>query len=526
MKPIDMNDPWGTGIGGFGVQRIGQLNQAKQRNNARRGGTPNAPEINDEPAPAQAGATPVSGVPQRRAQGQAILGLGMADPNYWKLPGSSSAPQQIAGFGAGVGPSVPPGGGVARTAGLREFLGQTEEAQPVPLSAAPTPRGPYFAGRLRDAISSIGAPEARGPFAGALLGGAPSGIGGASVAASTPQNGGFMGPPAEQGRAVTVPPPGEGVSYAVPPKGEGMSSQVPSIAQPGSAGTPGSDHNPNEFAQQHKQMQQDEQIAQISKNMSMGANANRAAAWQDNQTKAGEARVAKWRAANGADMVLAPENSGYDQQRQAIRQQAIDATRESEQAGGVLREANAAIPYAGVRDPIRDFAMQQETANKTGLANQAITQGNVMRPLQVQDAQQRIAGGQIQNQLGGYQIDAAENDKALLNKIAGAKTPEERESFVKALLAGRGKREKYEVVDLPTGGVNPLTGQLNTMRVGLSSSGKIVDPREQANAGGLPEGETQASMIERAKKQVANKQMTAEQAMAELKSKYRIDARI
>lgn len=521
-------------------RNLGQIGQAKLRNNARRGGTPNAPEVNDEPAPAANGATGVMG------GGRPVTGPGSNNPAI--MPTMTATPaRRIASPEVSNVLSAPPPGGAymadqASQAGAEWRAGNPAKAAGIftrgvvtsPLVALGETAG-AFANAARPAAEATNA-GLRGVanFASGLTG--IDRLPGANAAAQPvpaptgddPYKNWGGGAAGDGTQAIASAPPSDQSGGGEDGDGEDTEGPKESaresnpLVQGVQTAPYGSDYNPDAYRQQAAQANQNEMLGEQGKMRAMGAEANRAQVYQDRQAAEGDARIARWRATNGADMVLAPENSGYDDQRRAIIADAAAKTAIAERTRNDQYGANMAAANANTRNPIAEFGLQQDTANRAGLANETINRGRTMTPLLARESEQRITGGEISNKLGQFQVGSMEYQKELLDKIGKAKTPEERSSLVETLLAMRGKQEDIKVVDMETGHVNPLTGVPEYKKVAVTSSGRFLNPQGQTMQGAqkakLPPGVTAAQVRENAQRQVKNGTLTQKEADAQLQA--------
>lgn len=444
----------------------GQIQQAKARNNARRGATPNAPEVPNEEAPA--GSTGVPGVasPYLATQENA-LGFGVqpgTDLNQAPRPGL---------FGEG--------GTLQRMA---------QESARSNLAATPT------TGAISGATVAAAQPTQPTPPTNPNVGTAA-----AEDRGFTPQDG------EDEGQAVASNLPAgivrQGNSYT----GTGTGTTAP--YQP--------DPNQRDFRQQ--QEQQTDAADLQSRNQAMAAHAAQAGAWTDRNRAESEARVARFRATNGADMILAPENSGYDEQRQAIMVDAAQKGAAAETARGAYNQAGVNASFAGARNPVVEGTIQSEAANRNLLAQEAAANQENMRPLQTQESRQRIAGMEQANQMGGLQLAGAQRESGLMDQISKAKTTEERTALLDALIGMRGQ-SKLTLIDMDTGQVDPMTGAPIYKKVAVNQSGRIITPEGQTMQGKqkLPEGWTAERLRAKADADVKSGKATREQANAALKA--------
>lgn len=495
----------------FRQPSIGQIGQAKQRAAARRGGTPNAPEVNDEPMPA--GPTRIAGGPDLTGSSAALrqsfernsvipnpgpvtrsvqgtIGGGRQQPGPPRIAAfdpNALTPSEAVGFGVRPGgslgdevtaPEAPAASGWeayeqsaianSRTPATPAITGATAAAAPAPRPAAP--------------------PEPK----------APAGYG-----TSDTENRGFtpaIAAPAEEAGGAGITRSGNSFSGVGKPTDD--------------QGAPyGSDLNPDVYRQQYRAMQEQERADEGQKIAAMRGEANRAQAWQDRQAAENEARVARWRATNGADMVLAPENSGYDEQRRAIVADAIQKTRAEEVAkGNVYATTSDLGRIATARNPIAEGAIQSDSANRALMTQQAVANQREGRPLLKEESRQRIAGMDIANKIGDLQLEGIEREAAMLRDLQNTTDPGEYQKKVSALLQLRGKesgKDRYIQIDIPgppdaMGNSKPMRGIFDV------TTGKIIAGNEAAAP---PEQER-----ERAMQLVKAGKMTRDEANARLRA--------
>lgn len=450
---------------------IGQIGQAKQRAAARRGGTPNAPEVNDEPTPV--GPTRIAGGPDLTGSSAALRQQFARNP---VIPNPSSplrsvqgsiggslqqpGPQRIADFDPNaLTPSEAVGFGV-RTGGS---LGDEAPAS----VAAPAASG-------WDAYEQSAIANSRAPQTPAITGATAA----ASTASRPPaQN---FGTTASENRGFT---PTSGSLDVTAPTPEPATPARPASVAEAPEAPYGSDLNPDVYHEQYRAMQEQERADEGQKIAALRGEANRAQSWTDRNQAENEARVARWAATNGADMVLAPENSGYDQQRAAIVANAIEKTRAEEAAKGNVYAATSDLGrIATARNPIAEGAVQSDSANRALMTQQAVANHREARPLMKEEARQRIAGMDIANQIGGLQLEGVQREAAMLKDLQNTTDPAEYQKKVSALLQLRGKesgKDRYIQIDIP--GTPDALGNSKPMRgIFDVTTGRIIAGNEAA----------------------------------------------
>lgn len=191
----------------------------------------------------------------------------------------------------------------------------------------------------------------------------------------------------------------------------------------------------------------------------------------------GEARVAKWQATNGADMVL---RGGSRAEKAAIVANAAQADAALNAANGNVITAQAAQQKPGTQ--VADNAVtQQVIQNATAGANQA-------------------AGAATDQKLKGLQVENAKRLNDLGASLLSAKTPEERNKISANILTllGKDKPEQYLVntVNLPDSfdqntGVAIRGGQRVIITDRATGKNEIVDPNNLPGAAAKPAGQGQ-----------------------------------
>lgn len=496
----------------FRQPSIGQLGQAKQRAAARRGGTPNAPEVNDEPMPAG---------PTRIAGGSGIEGSSAALRQSFErnpvIPNPGPVMRSVQGtIGGGRQQPGPPRIAAFDPAMLppNEAFGFGVPSAVASADAAPEPIATPAASGW-DAYEQSAIANSRTPttpaITGATAAAAPAPRPAAPPEPEAPASHGSFDAENRGFTPGTAAPAEEASGSGITQSGNSFSG----VGKPtDDRGAPyGSDLNPDVYRQQYRAMQEQERADEGQKIAAMRGEANRAQAWQDRQTAENEARVARWRATNGADMVLAPENSGYDEQRRAIVADAIQKTRAEEAAkGNVYATTSDLGRIATARNPIAEGAIQSDSANRALMTQQAVANQREGRPLMREEARQRIAGMDIANKIGGLQLEGFEREAAMLRDLQNTTNPDEYQKKVSALLQLRGKesgKDRYIQIDIPgppdaMGNSKPMRGIFDV------TTGKIIAGNEAAAP---PEQER-----ERAMQLVKAGKMTRDEANARLRA--------
>jgi hypothetical protein len=158
----------------------------------------------------------------------------------------------------------------------------------------------------------------------------------------------------------------------------------------------------------------------------------------DAQIAERNAQVARFRATDGADMVLATENRGYDQQRQAIIQNAAIASGKAAAAKGLVGATDAALLGQNQRNYIGEGAVQQEELNRAKVAS---TQG---------------ATGEVALEQQKLTLDQQKQMYALQQELANERDPAKAKLLQNKILALGGKRteatgKNFAVIDVDTG---------------------------------------------------------------------------
>jgi hypothetical protein len=141
----------------------------------------------------------------------------------------------------------------------------------------------------------------------------------------------------------------------------------------------------------------------------------------------GDNRVANFLAKNGADMVLAPRNSQYAAQRQAVLagQQHANTALDAAQTRSTVANA-AAVPSQ------RNYVQEALAQNEAGQKAQA---GNLAQ----QEGQQKLAAGAQGLQVGQYTLQQHERMQQAVDSLHNAKTPEQQKAATANLLVMQGK---------------------------------------------------------------------------------------
>jgi hypothetical protein len=163
---------------------------------------------------------------------------------------------------------------------------------------------------------------------------------------------------------------------------------VPGITRTGNSysgvGQPSTPGAPPAYLAEYNAMRAREEQA-LRDSQVQGAAANRAAqSSYDAGTARRNADVATFRATNGADMVLAPENSGYDSQRRAIIANAVGAERAAENATGRAYADRVAADNGQPRNYIDEFAKTQDALSRSQIAGQGATNAGLEADLRKQ----------------------------------------------------------------------------------------------------------------------------------------------
>ena len=218
----------------------------------------------------------------------------------------------------------------------------------------------------------------------------------------------------------------------------------------------------NELAQRRAA----EDMGQQQKIQAMQANANWASAWTANRDAQNAARSATSRATNGADMILAPNNSGYDEQRRAIM---ADAVMKGGRAAGA--EADLAKAQAGIsgtpRNYIDEFGKLQ-TADKERMTGESLKTAAGARVIEANARGTEAASKSELDraQAAGIKL-SNEQHKTILElgvKLGAATNPEARRLIERQMLVTAGKDpNKFQIIK--------------------------ADGRKGTNAAGMPEQE-------------------------------------
>lgn len=163
-----------------------------------------------------------------------------------------------------------------------------------------------------------------------------------------------------------------------------------------------------------------------------------ATARADLRSAENDARISRWRAQNGADVVLASGGREYEQQRMAIIGQAAQDAQRVKELRGDVAAADASAPRANERNLTAEVVAGSEAINRS-----RITDG---------EAQQRVIVSETERQ----KLEQQRRLNTLGNVLATSKDPAERQRASDALLAlmGRDKPEEYQVIHA-AGGTRP-----------------------------------------------------------------------
>lgn len=251
---------------------------------------------------------------------------------------------------------------------------------------------------------------------------------------------------------------------------------------PNPLGPPGSDLNPGAYHQQYLAMQAKDAADAQSRRTANIAQGNQSALTADLSKAEGEARVANFRATNGADMVL---RGGNDIQRGAIVGAAQAASGKAAGIRGQLGAADRDLATAGNQDQIGDAARQGATIAAGVGATQAAQQNVLMNPLHVEKLKQDISSGGTAQKIAELTLKGHEREQQMLDDLQNAKTPEEYDQKLNAVLALRGQT-KIAVVDQDTG-QKDATGNPIFKKVAVNiATGKFLEPSGTMGGPGAP----------------------------------------
>lgn len=248
-----------------------------------------------------------------------------------------------------------------------------------------------------------------------------------------------------------------------------------------------------------------EQQAAQARGDAMRANANWAQAWTQQRDAESAARVANFRATNGADMVL---RGGNPEQRQAI-------LADQAAANARLSGANAALTQAS-NAPVQQRNFVQE----------AVTEEQ-MRDGRLNTAQARATGA-ITQQQQQLKLEEQKRINEVGSQLAAAKTPEERESLQQKLLAMLGKDPRDGTKVLPIS----MPDRTNEMGAVMKGGQGIVvmEPGKPPQIIGFGEGGTPQqgagapTQIPIAAVEMLKQQRNDPKAIAEFEAKYKVPA--
>ena len=175
---------------------------------------------------------------------------------------------------------------------------------------------------------------------------------------------------------------------------------------------------------------------------------NRAAVLaNDKRTADWNAEFSRFRATNGADMVLAPENSGYDSQRRAIIE---GANQDAARAGAVGKElAGVQDAQISKRSYIDEFAKSQDALSQAERARGASA---------LTGAEAELA--KTKAQLGQQEVGQAKEISALRAALQAETDPAKIKVLQNKLLTMMGKQpaNKVALIDVDSG-TTDVTGQ-------------------------------------------------------------------
>lgn len=194
----------------------------------------------------------------------------------------------------------------------------------------------------------------------------------------------------------------------------------------------------------------------------------RAQASYDAATAKRNAEVSRFVAQNGADMVLAPENRGYDAQRKAIIDTAKEDAAVAAAAGGKVNAIDSAIAGQYARPYITQYAAQQEELNRAQLANKTDPAADVDLASKQLSLQQQQQLATLQQQLAN-ETDPAKQ-KALQNKIA-------------VLSGKRPEAARIAVIDVDTGQKDVMGQPIYKKAAINAETGEMVGGGTQTAAG-------------------------------------------
>jgi hypothetical protein len=463
-------------------QTSGELPQAIARKNAPRGGTPNAPET--------PGANNVSGIPRGQQLGA------MGDPGYFSaqpvrdaisavqpyVPGGRYGAQmgdQVSraykegGAGAAVGEGVRQlaggvvavGADIARPAipvfdaaaqGLKTLV--TGDSSPIQSAGASAPTPPQPAA-VPTPATSYGAND-RGA--------------GYTAPAAAPSSGGY------QGQSVAVP----------------ASAPVPTIAGPSSIDLA----NQRASGQLAVMRAQDNQNAQDNR-AAMIAQGNNAQARFDVERARGEARVANFNAANGADMVL---RGGTNAQKTAIL-----ANRDSANTQLLAAEGRANKTADALVGTPRNYLDEAAKGQGIEIAARHAANTDAQAPVQNQLLNQQVASNALHQEISRLAIEGTKKQQSLINQIQAETDPAKQRQLVATLLASQGKErpDVHELVHLK-GGTDPnnplvtLPDQAYVLNKATGQAQRIDTQTPQAGAAKVP---TQDEWMKQARADPRNK---------------------
>jgi hypothetical protein len=442
---------------------VGQQQRAKLRKDMPRGtgtGQPDVEEgIGGEPVDAYTraiqAATPGTVV---RAVGQAI-GLG---------PAAGATGE----FGAGATGTFPPAraaGGVIGTAGAVDYSGATGRAAPPPVvpGGMPVPAfnaGPY--GVFQGAADAIGAMRNR-PIPDQPYGTIPVGPSAPAIAAA-PEAAPSVGIPQSPG--LTAGPPRPAVAAPATTAADVTQSvTVPRpVAAPVGPVMTDAERNNAPFHDAYVRIQAEKAAGNASQAQFFNDEAQRnqrlaaGPGYREVEAAKSAARLASFRATNGADMVLAGGNDAYAGERAGIL---ANAGLAANRAANLEAQAQAAAAPGPRRDLVAEQEGQTRSIDATTGAQQTQAQAAKLNPLAVQQATQGVASGAIAQKSADIALQTHEHRLDLLKQLAAETDPAKRNRLEESVrvLDGKEKQQQFKAYT-SGGGMNEL-GQVQPQYV-------------------------------------------------------------